>query len=68
MFRFVFVFQMGIVFNFGDKPEKMRPGMRIVFDKLDFIVDQFVALRLHDREPTEREEEQSLQICAFATG
>jgi hypothetical protein len=53
---------MRIVFDFGDEPEKMQPGMRIVFGKLDFIVDRFGDLRLQEPEPTEREEEQSLQI------
>ena len=45
MFRFVFMFQMGIIIDFGDEPEKMQPGTRIVFSKLDFIVDQFEDLR-----------------------
>ena len=53
---------MGIVFNFGDEPEKMQPDMRIVFGKLDFIANRFGDLRLREPKPTEREEEQSLQI------
>ena len=53
MFRFVFVFQMGIIFDFGDEPERMRPGTRIVFGKLDFIADRFGDLCLQDPEPTE---------------
>jgi hypothetical protein len=67
-FRFIFVFQMGIVFDFGDEPDKMQSGMRIVFVKLDFIVDRFGDLHLQEPELTEREEEQSLQIHAFAAG
>jgi hypothetical protein len=59
---------MGIVFDFGDKLEKMQSGMRSVFGKLDFIVDRFGDLCLQEPEPTEREEEQSLQIRAFAAG
>ena len=59
MFRFVFVFQMGIVFDFGDELEKMQPGTRIIFGKLDFIADQFRDLCLREPEPTE-EGEQSL--------
>jgi hypothetical protein len=57
---------MGIVFDFGVEPEKMQLGTKIVFSKLDFIADQFGDLRLQELEPTEREEEQSLQIRAFA--
>jgi hypothetical protein len=37
---------MGIVFDFGDEPEKIRLGTRIVFGKLDFIADRFGDLRL----------------------
>ena len=59
---------MGIIFDFGDEPEKMQPGARIIFGKLDFIADRFRDLRLQQPEPTEREEEQSLQIQAFANG
>jgi hypothetical protein len=59
---------MGIVFDFGDEPEKMQPGMRIVFGNLDFIAEQFGDLRLQEPEPIEREEEQSLQIRAFTAG
>ena len=59
MFRFVFVFQMGIVFDFGDELEKMQPGMRIVFGKFDFITDQFGNLRLQEPETPKQEEEQS---------
>jgi hypothetical protein len=33
------MFQIGIVFDFGDKPKKMQPGTRIIFGKLDFIAD-----------------------------
>ena len=51
---------MGIVFDFSNEPEKMEPGMRIVFGKLDFIADRFRDLRLQEPELTEREEEQSL--------
>jgi len=57
---------MGIIFDFGDEPEKMQPDMRIVFGKLDFIANRFGDLRLREPKPTEREEEQSLQIRAFA--
>jgi hypothetical protein len=56
---------MGIVFDFDDEPRKMKPGTRIVFSKLDFIVDRFGDLRLREPELTEREQ-QSLQIRAFA--
>jgi hypothetical protein len=59
---------MGIVFNFGDKLEKMQPGKKITFSKLDFITDRFGDLHLQEPEPTKREEEQSLQICAFTDG
>jgi hypothetical protein len=59
---------MGTVFDFDDEPEKMRPGTRIVFGKLNFITNRFGDLRLHEPGPTEREEEQSLQIRAFVTG
>ena len=51
---------MGIVFDFSNEPEKMEPGTRIVFGKLDFIVDRFGDLRLQEPKPTEREEEQYL--------
>jgi hypothetical protein len=37
---------MGIVFDFGDEPEKMQLGTRIVFGKLDFISNRFRDLRL----------------------
>jgi hypothetical protein len=37
---------MGIAFDFGDKPEKMQSGTRIIFGKLDFITDRFGDLRL----------------------
>jgi hypothetical protein len=37
---------MGIVFDFGDKLAKMKPGMRIVLGKLDFVTDRFGDLRL----------------------
>jgi hypothetical protein len=37
---------ISIVFDFGNKPEKMQPGTRIVFGKLDFITDRFGDLRL----------------------
>ena len=37
---------MGIVFNFGDEPQKMHLGEKITFGKLDFIADQFGDLRL----------------------
>ena len=55
MFRFVFVFQMGIVFDFGDEPEKMQMGTRIIFGKLDFIADRFGDQRLQEPEPIELE-------------
>jgi hypothetical protein len=58
---------MGIIFDFGDELEKMRPGTGIVFGKLDFIADWFRDLRLLEPEPAEREEEQSLQIHPFTT-
>ena len=32
---------MGIIFDFDDEPRKMQLGRRIVFSKLDFIVDWF---------------------------
>ena len=47
---------MGIIFDFDDEPRKMQPGRRIVFSKLDFIVDLFGDLRLREPESTEREE------------
>jgi hypothetical protein len=53
MFKFVFVFQMGIVFDFGDEPKKTQLGTRIVFGKLDFIANQFGDLCLWEPEPTE---------------
>ena len=53
---------MGITFDFGDEPERMWPGMGIVFGKLDFIANRFGDLCLQEPEPTEWEEEQSLQI------
>jgi hypothetical protein len=59
---------MGIIFDFGDEPEKMQPGTRIIFNKLDFIADRFGDLRSQEPELTEREEEQSLQIRGFAAG
>jgi hypothetical protein len=37
---------MGIVFDFSDEPEKIWPGTRIIFGKLDFITDRFGDLRL----------------------
>ena len=54
------MFQRGIIFNFGDELEKMQPGTRIVFGKLDFITDRFGDLCLQEPEPIEQEEEQSL--------
>jgi hypothetical protein len=30
---------MGIVFNFGNEPEKMQPAKKITFSKLDFIAN-----------------------------
>ena len=45
-FRFVFVFQIGIIFDLGDKLEKMQPSTRIVFSKLDFITNWFGDLHL----------------------
>jgi hypothetical protein len=45
---------MGIIFNFGNKPEKMQPGEKITFGKLDFIADWFGDLRLQQPEPTNR--------------
>jgi hypothetical protein len=37
---------MGIIFNFGDESEKMQPGKKILFGKLNFIADQLGNLRL----------------------
>jgi hypothetical protein len=54
MFKFVFVFQMGIVFDFGDEPKKMQLGTRIVFGNLDFIANRFGDLCLWEPEPTEQ--------------
>ena len=48
---------MGIVFDFSDELEKVQPGTRIVFGRLDFIANRFGDLRLQEPEPTEREEE-----------
>ena len=59
---------MGIIFNFIYEPEEEQSGKRITFGKLDFIADRFRDLRLQEPEPTEWEEEQSLQIRAFAAG
>ena len=42
--------------------------MRIIFGKLNFIVDQIGDLRLYEPERTEWEEEQSLKIQAFTAG
>jgi hypothetical protein len=44
---------MGIVFNFGNEPEKMQSGEKITFGKLDFIADRFGDLRLQEPELTE---------------
>jgi len=30
---------VGIIFDFGDEPERVWPGMRIIFERLDFIAD-----------------------------
>jgi hypothetical protein len=38
----------------------MQPSTRIIFGKLNFIVDRFRDLRLQEPEPIKREEEQSL--------
>jgi hypothetical protein len=45
---------MGIILNFGDELEKMRPGKKITFGKLDFMTDWFRDLRLQEPELTER--------------
>ena len=49
---------MDIVFNFGDDEEKMQPGEKISFGKLDFIANQLENLHLQELEMPEQEEEQ----------
>jgi hypothetical protein len=44
---------MGIIFDFGDELERMRPGTRITFGKFDFIANWFGDLCLQEPEPTE---------------
>jgi hypothetical protein len=51
------MFQMGIVFNFGDDPEKEQPGKKVTFGKLDCIADQFGDLCLQEPEPTKEGEQ-----------
>jgi hypothetical protein len=47
---------MGIIFDFSDELERMWPGTRIIFGKLNFIVDRFGDLHLWEPKPTERQE------------
>ena len=49
---------MGIIFNFGNDTEKMQPGEKISFGKLDFIANQLENLHLQELEMPEQEEEQ----------
>ena len=46
----------------------MKPGKKITFGKLDFIAARFGDLRLQELEPTEKQEERSLQIRAVTAG
>jgi hypothetical protein len=47
------------IFNLSDDTEKMQPGEKISFGKLDFITDQLGNLRLQEPETPEQQEEQS---------
>ena len=55
---------MGIIFHFGDEPEKMLLGEKISFGELNFVADQLGNLRLLEPDTTQ-EEEHSLSIHAF---
>ena len=57
---------MGIVFNFGNELERMQPGEKITFGKLDFIANQLGNLCLQELEMLQREEEWSLPVRAFS--
>jgi len=59
---------MDIVFNFGDDEEKMQPGEKISFGKLDIIADQLGILHLQEPETLEQKEEQSPPVYAYAVG
>ena len=59
---------MGTIFNFGNETEKMQPGEKISFGKLDFIADQLENLHLQELETPEQEEERSPPFCAFVAG
>ena len=47
---------MGVIFNFGDELEEVRPGKNVNFGKLNLIADQFRDVCLQEPEPTEEGE------------